>query len=107
MDNGRTALLCWIRPGSGRGRGMEPYAFLSYSRDDSSFAVRLGRDLKHRGIQVWFDQLDIPPGSDWDEEVTKALHGARDVLFVVSRTSVASDNVLNEIAFAVEHKKRV
>ena len=40
--------------------------FLSYSRANKDFAVRLARELKAEGFHVWLDQLDIPPGSRWD-----------------------------------------
>jgi len=35
--------------------------FVSYSRADSEFALKLVRDLKAAGISVWLDQLDIFP----------------------------------------------
>jgi hypothetical protein len=81
------------------------YAFLSYSRRDQAFAARLAKDLRARGIRLWFDQLDIPPGTNWDESIQRALHGASAVLFVVSDSSVASPNVLNELAVALDTDK--
>ena len=34
-------------------------AFVSYSRDDSEFVLRLAGDLKAAGAKVWLDRLDI------------------------------------------------
>jgi hypothetical protein len=34
-------------------------AFLSYSREDSDFALRLADDLKAAGTNVWLNQLEI------------------------------------------------
>lgn len=34
--------------------------FISYSRVNSEFVVRLAKDLKAAGFDVWLDQLDIP-----------------------------------------------
>lgn len=87
--------------------GSTPYAFLSYSRKDQAFAAHLARDLRAHGIHLWFDQLDIAPGDDWDEAIQRALHGARAVVFIVSADSVQSDNVLNELTVAVDSKKWV
>jgi len=47
--------------------------FISYSRDNSDFAVRLARDLRAAGFDIWLDQLDIRTGARWDDEVEKAL----------------------------------
>src|SRR4051812_44207760 len=82
-----------------------PYAFLSYSRADQAFAARLARDLREKGINLWFDQLDIPPGRNWDAAIHQALYGAGAVLFLISPYSVSSENVLNEISVAVESGK--
>ena len=51
--------------------------FISYSRVNSDFAVRLAKDLKKGDYDVWLDQLDIPTGSRWDDEIEKALEELR------------------------------
>lgn len=80
--------------------------FVSYSqRDANSFALKLANDLRLAGIPVWIDQLDIRPGTNWDKEIEKALKSAHYVLFVLSKEAVNSDNVANEIDYAVETKK--
>lgn len=81
--------------------------FFSYSRADAKFALRLGEDLREAGMDIWIDQLDIPPGETWDEEIQKALENAACLLIILSKTSVESDNVLNEINYALETKKQV
>ena len=48
-------------------------AFISYSRDDSEFALRLAQDLKAAAASVWLDQLDIRPGVMWDNAIEDAL----------------------------------
>ena len=82
-----------------------PMAFISYSREDSEFALRLARDLKAAGALVWLDQLDIQPGHAWDSSIEKALLEATRMLLVLSPASVKSENVRNEISFALEEKK--
>jgi hypothetical protein len=83
----------------------EPAAFISYSRDDSEFALHLAQDLKAAGAFVWLDQLDIPAGHPWDNAIEDALSDAPQVLIVLSPSSARSDNVRNEISFALEQGK--
>ena len=53
--------------------GVNMTTFISYSRTDSAFVVRLAKDLKAAGIDVWVDQLDIPKGTRWDDEIEAAV----------------------------------
>ena len=47
--------------------------FLSYSRVNNSFAIKLAKELKSEGFDIWLATLDIPLGARWDMEVEKAL----------------------------------
>jgi hypothetical protein len=80
-------------------------AFISYSREDSEFAFRLAQDLRAAGANVWLDQLDIQPGRPWDNAIEDALMGAPQMLIVLSPSSAKSDNVRNEISFALDQGK--
>lgn len=80
-------------------------AFFSYSRDDSEFVLRLANDLKKRDVDIWVDQLDIPPGAKWDIEIEKALNHSAFFIVILSAKSVSSDNVMDELSFAIEEKK--
>lgn len=82
-----------------------PVAFFSYSREDSEFALRLAADLRAAGASVWIDQLDIEPGQLWDRAVQSALESSPSVLIILSPASVNSDNVMDEINFALDQKK--
>src|SRR3954470_22639237 len=76
--------------------------FFSYSRTDASeFALRLYNDLKNAGADVWIDQLDIKPGARWDVEIGEALETCTYVLFVASEKAVQSNNVLDEVFYAL------
>ena len=44
--------------------------FLSYSRIDKDFAVKLAKELKSEGFHFWLDQLDIPPGARWEKAIS-------------------------------------
>ena len=84
-----------------------PAAFFSYCREDSEFALRLAEDLKGAGANVWMDQLDIEPGTPWDRAVEDALIHCPRLLIILSPVSVASDNVRDEVSFALSRQKRV
>jgi len=84
-----------------------PMAFVSYSRKDSDFALRLARDLKTANARVWLDQLEIKMGQRWDEEVETALKRSPRILVILSPASVESDNVKDEIALALDQKKAI
>jgi hypothetical protein len=71
----------------------EQKLFFSYSRVDSDTTFKLATQLRSEGINVWLDQLDIPAGSIWDQEIEKALETCDGLLFIVSKASVASENV--------------
>ncbi len=81
--------------------------FFSYSRADSQFVLKVAKDLKQQGLNVWLDQMDIPPGSRWDAAVEEALTESECMLVVLSRSSVKSENVLDEVSFAIKKNKRV
>lgn len=82
--------------------------FFSYSRaDGSEFALKLALDLKKEGFNVWIDQEDIRAGSEWDLEIEKALETCDCLLFIETEKSVTSNNVLDEVYYALEEKKKV
>jgi hypothetical protein len=81
--------------------------FISYSRQDAPFVLRLGRDLRAAGVDLWVDQLDIPAGKRWDREVERALAGCQTLLVVLSPDSASSENVMDEVAYALGESKRV
>lgn len=81
--------------------------FFSYSRKDSEFALDLGNKLREAGANIWLDQLDIRPGTNWDDSIEKALHNSDWLLVLLSKTSVNSKNVSDEYSFALEEGKNV
>jgi formylglycine-generating enzyme required for sulfatase activity len=81
--------------------------FISYSRSNKEFVVRLARELRAEGFPVWLDILDIPAGSRWDREVEKALKESDIFMIILTRASAESENVLDEIGYAIDHRKRI
>src|ERR1700691_641832 len=85
--------------------GETPFAFFSYARDDAQFALRLAKDLKSSGFPVWLDPLDIRPGQWWDKGVEDGLASCPMMLVILSPSSVASTNVMDEVSFALEEQQ--
>jgi TIR domain len=81
--------------------------FLSYSRSDERFALQLAKDLRARGIAMWIDQLDIRPSEHWDRAVERAVRSCHGLVVVLSPRSAESDNVADEISFAIDSGKSV
>jgi TolB-like protein len=81
--------------------------FLSYSRQDSEFALKLARDLRADGLPVWIDQLSLVPGRNWDRSIEAALNASAGVIVLLSPDSIKSDNVLDEVALAVDESKEI
>jgi hypothetical protein len=81
--------------------------FVSYAREDSELALKLCGDLKIAGVNVWLDQLDIPPGKHWDRAVEEALERSKYLIVILSPSSVASDNVMDEVSYAIDEKKHI
>lgn len=87
-------------PGAGK-------SFICYSRSDSSFAVKLAKNLRNNGADIWMDQFDIPPGVDWDTAISTALEKCHSLIVVLSPEAFASGNVLNEISYARDKDMRI
>lgn len=78
--------------------------FLSYSRRDKDDVDRLASDLERSGINVWVDRTGLIGGADWTTEIVKAIHGADAFVVALSRWSVDSDDVANEVHLGGERK---
>lgn len=85
----------------------QKFLFISYGREDGAFALRLAQDLREAGVAIWMDKLDIPSGARWDTAIQQALDACASMLVILSPASVNSENVLDEIGFALHKKKHI
>lgn len=81
--------------------------FISYPRKNAEFTLQLAKELKAAGLDIWLDQLDIPAGSRWDDEVQKALTSCGVFMVILTPASIASQNVKDEIGYAIDSRKRI
>lgn len=81
--------------------------FVSYSSKDRPFALGLTKELEKLGAKVWIDQLGIELGENWDNAIEEALNSADTLLLLISPTSVASENVKDEVSIAIGENKNL
>ncbi len=88
---------------------MADYLFISYCRKDEETVGRLAGALRDAGYLIWLDSVpdDIPGGSPWAQKIVQAIRGAAVFVLVVSRHSMASDEVCKELHLAMEYKIQV
>jgi hypothetical protein len=84
--------------------GSQPYVFISYSHRDSVQVFPEIHRWASQGYRVWYDE-GIDPGNEWPEEIARALLGCSLFVVFISPRAVASQNVRNEVNFALDHKK--
>ena len=80
---------------------------ISYSRRNLEFVERLHSALEEEGFSTWIDWKDIPPTSDWEDEIYTGIEGADAFLFVIGPDSVESPECGKEIYHAIETRKRL
>jgi hypothetical protein len=81
--------------------------FISYSRADMPFAVRLADDLGQQGYSIWLDVRSIPHGANWDSAVENGLKQSDVMLVLLSPASTASQNVGDEWSYFIQEKKKI
>ena len=83
-------------------------AFISYGRADSkAFAINLNEKLTAAGLNVWFDQDDIPLAVDYQKQIDDGIEKAHNFLFIIAPHSVNSPYCLKEIELAIKLNKRI
>jgi uncharacterized protein YjbI with pentapeptide repeats len=81
--------------------------FISYSARDHVFAEQLHADLQNRGVRCWFASHDLPIGARIWDAIDEAIRLRDKLIVVLSRGSIASDWVEDEVskAFAKERER--
>ena len=74
--------------------------FISYSRQNLTFAERLARDLDDAGFDVWLDVRQIKGGQEWRDAIFTGINQAEIVVVCLSPSAVESEWVRREILMA-------
>jgi hypothetical protein len=80
--------------------------FISYSTRDQPFADRLYADLQARGVRCWFAPHDIQGGRKVHEQIDEAIRIYDKLLLVLSKTSVTSQWVEQEVETALARERQ-
>lgn len=81
--------------------------FISYSRNDLEKAQVLAQLLTSAGLSVWIDQTGIDVSTSWSGEIVDAIGACKALIVLLSPSSVASKNVVREVALAFEKNKKI
>jgi hypothetical protein len=86
---------------------MKPKVFVSYSRREVSFVNYLVDDLEDNGFKVWLDYRSLIPGTPWEDQINQGIEESDVIILVVSKASMASENVETEWRNVLDLGKRV
>lgn len=81
--------------------------FLSYSEDDVVLKQEIQRQLRRDGITIWSNDTDIQTGQDFQEAINRGIERADNLVFLISRQSLASPFCQQEIRHAQLYNKRI
>lgn len=81
--------------------------FISYKSDEFGIASYIYEELKRNGISAWMAPQDIPGGSSYAMEITKAIKDCRIFLLVLSKAAQTSQWIPKEIDNAINEKKLI
>lgn len=87
-------------------RGADTYVFVCYSHHDTAAVYDDLVLLRSAGVRIWYDE-GISPGTQWSDELARALDGAALVLFYASSASTTSRHCRDEINFAHNRDKQI
>ena len=83
------------------------HIFISYSRNDVDFALKIVYALAANNLDTWIDWKSIPKGEDWEQEIYRGIEEADAFIFLISPDSVASPMCNKEIEHVVKNGKRI
>lgn len=78
--------------------------FLSYAATDKEIVRKVADGLKASGIQVWFVESSLKPGSQWVLEIERGLDAADFIIFFISSSSVSSGWAQKELQVAMHRQ---
>src|SRR6516225_8934968 len=81
--------------------------FVSYSAADRAPAFSVVEGLESRGIRCWVAPRDIPPGSEYGEEIVEAIKGSRILVLIFSAQANSSPHVRREVERAVSARRAI
>lgn len=81
--------------------------FISYSRNDIEITDKFITALSQAGLETWVDRESIKVGNSWRKEIVEAIDECDAFVFMMSSSSVASQNVHKEIILSQDSSKPI
>ncbi|HUN08783.1 MAG TPA: toll/interleukin-1 receptor domain-containing protein [Aggregatilineales bacterium] len=81
------------------------HVFVSYSKSDNDYAMRLVQKLRQEGFDVWIDHRSLHNSEDWWRSIVLAIWQADAVIVLLTPRSDESRWVQREITIADNRKK--
>ena len=74
--------------------------FVSYATADRKEALAVCKAIERRGLNCWISTRDVAPGENYQEEIVRAIRGARAIVLVFSEAANNSDEIKKELSLA-------
>lgn len=81
--------------------------FFSHSSQDADWVERVGAQATAVGVEVYLAEHDVSPGQQLSQKVTEAIEASNAVIVLLSKNSLASVYVQQEIGVAHHAEKLV
>jgi hypothetical protein len=87
-------------------RGIAFYScFISHGEPDLPFAERLLADLRQNNVTCWHYKADMRGGTDWEDQINRAIKHHDKLILVCSHSSVYRKGVVREILRAIKEER--
>ncbi len=84
---------------------MKPSVFISYASEQDEIAHAVWANLQERGIQTWIYKESVPAGSNYLDELPKAIDSIEVMVLLLSEEAQESPWVQREVGCAVDENK--
>lgn len=81
-----------------------PQIFISYSTRNKKRALKLADELKNRGVEVWFDDWDLPAGHKLLDSIYSGIKESDYFVLILTKNSVKSNYVKEELDIAKQEE---
>ena len=78
--------------------------FVSYATADRKDALAVCNAIESRGTLCWLSARDVGPGQNYQEEIVRAIRGARAMVLVFSDAANNSDEIKKELSLASRYR---
>jgi TolB-like protein len=81
--------------------------FISYASQDAEGANAVIENLEQHGCKCWIAPRDVPPGSQYADEIVAAINDAKVFVLVLSENALVSAHVGRELERAASKRRRI